>query len=202
MSLFTLGVGLQSRRQGQIQRAGGSPSRSERRIRTRRALVVLHRAMRQGRGERDHDGSRMSCPGQTRMVCQLRTRRSRPRMVKIQRARVAPAVVLRSRLQPMPHRARHPESSTKIMMRVPRMPWLFFRSTVLLSPRRLATTMHTRRHYRAAADTLRLRLLLPTVDLSRPMDLRPYRLDPTLSSAHSALLQWKRWTANVRALTA
>ena len=63
-----------------------------------------------------------------------------------------------------------------------------FCSTVLLSPQRLATRMHTRRHCRAAADTLRLRLLLPTVDLSRSTDLRPYCLDPILSSVHSALL--------------
>ena len=39
--LYTLAVDLQSCRWGWIQRAGGSPSRSGRRIRTRRALVGL-----------------------------------------------------------------------------------------------------------------------------------------------------------------
>ena len=41
-----------------------------------------------------------------------------------------------------------------------------------------------------------------TVNPSRPTNLHPCRLDSTRSSILSALLQWKRWTASIRLLTA
>ena len=93
-------------------------------------------------------------------------------MTKKWQVRVAPAVVFRSHLQlAMSHRARRPK--------------LFFRSTVLLSPWYLVTRMRTRRRCRAAADTLRFGLPLPTVHLFRLKDLCPHRLGPTPSSVES-----------------
>ena len=56
--------------------------------------------------------------------------------------------------------------------RVPQMPWLFFCSTVLLRPWRLATRMCTHWHSSwVAVDTLQLCLPIPIVHLSYPMDL-------------------------------